>query len=108
MPLVLGEGLKLMIFVVNKRRGAPAGSVYIGRGTSLGNPFHIGKDGDRANVIRKYRLWLMSQTDDSPAMRMLVSLAEKHKEDGILYLSCWCAPLACHGDVVAEAVKLLQ
>jgi hypothetical protein len=40
------------IQVVNKR--IDAFDVYIGRGSVWGNPFVIGKDGDRAEVIRKY------------------------------------------------------
>ena len=28
--------------------------VYIGRGSKWGNPFRIGADGDRVEVIRKY------------------------------------------------------
>jgi hypothetical protein len=31
----------------------------------------------------------------------LVSLAR----DGQLQLRCWCAPKACHGDVIAEIIK---
>jgi hypothetical protein len=97
-----------MIFVVNKKRGAPPGSIYIGRGTPLGNPFYIGRDGDRGEVIEKYTEWLKAQPNGSPALKMLEALAEKHEEDGVLYLACWCKPLACHGDVVAAAVRLFE
>lgn len=44
-----------MCKVLNKRvNGVPAGAVYIGRGSKWGNPFRIGRDGDRAAVIAKY------------------------------------------------------
>ncbi|PIW12451.1 MAG: hypothetical protein COW35_01440, partial [Candidatus Infernicultor aquiphilus] len=33
--------------------------VYIGRPSKWGNPFTIGKDGTRSEVIEKYRIWLM-------------------------------------------------
>jgi len=35
--------------------------VYIGRPSKWGNPFAIGRDGDRATVIRKYQQWLSQQ-----------------------------------------------
>ena len=51
------------IRVLNKKdlRGPPVNAVYVGRPTIWGNPFVIGKDGSRAEVIAKYETWLMSQ-----------------------------------------------
>jgi hypothetical protein len=66
--------------------------VYIGRPGKWGNPFVIGKDGTRQQVIAKYRKWLVSQTS---LMKALPELKGK-------VLGCWCAPQACHGDVLAE------
>jgi hypothetical protein len=37
--------------------------VYIGRPSVWGNPYVIGKDGDRETVIRKYREYLLSSPD---------------------------------------------
>lgn len=67
--------------------------VYVGRPSPFGNPFVIGRDGDRAAVIGKYRVWLLAQ----PALveRVRRELAGK-------VLGCWCAPLPCHGDVLAD------
>ncbi len=66
--------------------------VYIGRPSKWGNPFQIGRDGDRAQVIARYERWLA----DQPALLAeLGSLAGKT-------LGCWCAPAACHGDVLAR------
>ncbi|RWK52772.1 MAG: DUF4326 domain-containing protein, partial [Mesorhizobium sp.] len=43
---------------------APApGRVYIGRPSKWGNPFVIGPDGSRAEVIAKYRAWIASQPE---------------------------------------------
>ena len=69
--------------------GAPAGAVYIGGGSKWGNPFRIGPDGDRAGVIAKYARWLRDQH------HLLRALDELRGRD----LVCWCAPLACHGDL---------
>jgi hypothetical protein len=66
--------------------------VYIGRPSKWGNPFTIGKDGTREQVIAKYREWLKSQ----PAL--MAALPELRGK----ILGCWCAPHPCHGDVLAE------
>lgn len=77
--------------VLNKRvSGVRIGAVYIGRGSKWGNPFRIGPDGDRATVIAKYERWLHSQHD------LLRALDELRGRD----LVCFCAPLACHGDLL--------
>lgn len=67
--------------------------VYIGRGGKWGNPFKIGRDGDRDAVILKYTEWLLGQ----PQMIEEAKATLKGK-----VLGCWCAPRACHGDVLAE------
>mgnify|MGYP001405663058 CR=1 FL=1 len=66
--------------------------VYIGRPSKWGNQFVIGKDGDRAEVIRKYREYLLG---NESLMRSLHELRGKR-------LGCWCSPQACHGDVLVE------
>jgi predicted RNA-binding Zn-ribbon protein involved in translation (DUF1610 family) len=70
----------------------PPNSVYIGRPSPWGNPFIMGRDGTRAEVIAKYRAWIAEQPD------LLMRLHELIGKD----LVCWCAPLPCHGDVLAE------
>lgn len=66
--------------------------VYIGRPGKWGNPFVIGLDGTRREVVEKYRAYLMNSPD------LLASLPELEGKT----LGCWCAPLPCHGDVLAE------
>lgn len=78
--------------------------VYIGRPSPLGNPFRIGQDGTREDVINKYREWLDSRLASGDEhvcseFNRIGNLA--HKEGGVKLL-CWCAPLACHGDVIKE------
>ena len=74
------------------RQALSAMQVYIGRPSKWGNPFVIGRDGSRADVIAKYRAWIVAQ----PAL--MNALDELRGRD----LTCWCAPLACHGDVLIE------
>jgi hypothetical protein len=38
--------------------------VYIGRPSIWGNPFVIGRDGDRAEVIGQYEAWLTRRATD--------------------------------------------
>jgi hypothetical protein len=80
-----------MCRVLNKHTaGVPAGAVYIGRGSKWGNPFRIGPNGDRTAVIAKHERWLADQHD------LLRALDELRGRD----LVCFCAPRACHGDLL--------
>ena len=83
------------------RRGVvPPGAVYVGRrmarlglaGSKWGNPFKIGLNGTRAEVIAKYRTGLLQQPD------LMAALPELRGKD----LVCWCAPEPCHADVLLE------
>ncbi len=79
-------------------------TVYIGRANNrLGlkeskfhNPFHIGRDGDREEVIRKYIAYLKSHPE-------LVRAAKVELKNQIL--GCFCAPQLCHGDVLVAIVN---
>ena len=66
--------------------------VRIDRRTKWGNPFKIGVDGTREEVIAKYEAWIKTQ----PAL--LAALPELRGK----VLGCWCAPKPCHGDVLAR------
>lgn len=68
--------------------------VYIGRPSKWGNPFVIGQDGGRLEVINKYRQWILSQPN---LIRDLIELEGK-------ILGCWCKPKICHGDVLVNLV----
>lgn len=68
--------------------------VYIGRPSKWGNPFIIGRDGTREEVIQKYKRWILNQ---SKLMEDLPELKGK-------ILGCWCKPLSCHGDVLIELI----
>ena len=72
--------------------------VYIGRPSKWGNPFVIGRDGDRDEVIRKYREWILAQPE---------LLRDLHELDGKV-LGCWCSPEKCHGDVLLELLGKLR
>ena len=69
--------------------------VYIGRPSKWGNPFAIGKDGTREEVVQKYEAWIRQQP------HLLSALSELKGKT----LACWCAPKACHGDVLVKLVE---
>lgn len=69
--------------------------VYIGRPSKYGNPFIIGKDGNRLEVIRKYDKYIRNNK------KLLEDLSELEGK----ILGCYCKPRKCHGDVL---VKLIQ
>ena len=96
------------IQVVNYRSGAQG--VNIMRGKSiLSNKFRIGRDGTRADVIAKYRIWLWAQMNipGSALMDELRTLLHTARYN-TLVLMCCCKPLPCHGDVVKAALELLS
>lgn len=79
--------------------------VYIGRPSILGNPFVIGRDGDRAKVIAKFRTYLerkLAQGD--PAITGELDRLIQVSAAQPLELACFCAPADCHGDVIKEAL----
>jgi len=67
--------------------------VYIGRPGPFGNPFEIGKDGTREEVVEKYAEWVLTQ----PELLAIIKTELKGK-----VLGCWCAPQLCHGDILKE------
>ena len=72
--------------------------IYIGRPSKWGNPFEIGIDGCRADVIAKYRKYLLENKE------LMDSLPELKWKT----LGCWCKPENCHGDVLVEFVSKLE
>ena len=66
--------------------------IYIGRPSKWGNPFIIGRDGNREEVIEKYRDWILSNIN---LMNDLTELKDRA-------LGCFCKPKPCHGDVLVE------
>ena len=69
--------------------------VYIGRPSKWGNPFIIGKDGTREEVISKYEMYIMNNPE------LIQDLSELEG----MTLGCWCKPNACHGDVLKRLVS---
>jgi hypothetical protein len=91
--------------VVNVRHQQHADAIYVGRAvlsrgladSPFGNPYKLARDAtpaDRAEVIQKYRSWLLGQRE---LLRRLHELRGRP-------LACWCAPEPCHANVLVELV----
>ena len=80
----------------------PEGVVYLGHRMGLGgwhlpdtkwaSPWLPYRDGTREEVLARYRRYVL----ETPELR--AALPELRGQ----VLGCWCTPLACHGDVLAE------
>jgi len=88
-----------------KREGLRPGDVRIDRRTDLGNEFVLGRDGPRAEVIAKFEAAERARLDGPEGAARRARVAGLHGRR----LFCWCAPLACHGDVLAKlAAELVE
>jgi len=98
----------LNIRVVNKyKEDKNITGIYIGRGSPLGNPYVIGKDGTREEVIEYYRDYLKYQVDNNnkEIIDVLNYIAKASGTEEGINLICFCKPKACHGDVIVEMIK---
>ena len=76
--------------------------VRIDRCSPFGCPFRIGEDGTREHVVEKYRQYFRSRiATDADFIEKVLRLKGK-------LLGCWCKPLPCHGDIIAEYLNNLE
>lgn len=88
-----------MVSILNKNiHTIPEDAIYIGRGSKWGNPFKIGIDGNRAEVIFKYEQWLKLQTH---LLEIINELQGKN-------LVCFCKPKSCHGDILFKVLTMTK
>lgn len=73
-----------------KDKNCPKDAIYVGRPSKWGNPYKIGIDRTREEVIELYKKWLSNQR--------YLNLEELKGKD----LVCWCKPLPCHADILLE------
>lgn len=79
--------------VYNMNHVPVPGAIYVGRPTMFGNPYVIGKHGTREEVVRRYE----ERVRSNPVMLDQIVKQLKGKD-----LICWCAPNACHADVLLK------
>lgn len=79
------------VVFVNKKRYPTSSSIFA-------NPYKIGKDGTREEVIVKYKEYMIGKLEnDKSLVEQLISLKGKN-------LGCWCYPEPCHGNVLLELI----
>jgi hypothetical protein len=89
------------IRIFNKRVVGDHGE-YVGRPSALGNPFKLEHESQRNQVIQQYELWLQERIKarDTQVCHELNRLYRIARDQGVLELTCWCAPKRCHADVI--------
>jgi hypothetical protein len=89
------------ITVVNRRTGQPY-DIYAGRPTLLGNPYAIGVDGTRDEVVEQYEKYAWQRMHKDEKFRGLLLSCENRR------VACWCAPLNCHVEAIARLIERWQ
>lgn len=72
------------------------------RDSMWANPYKIGRDGTREEVLAKYETSLRERLEVNEELR-----SELLKLDGKI-LGCWCAPEPCHGHVLLRLIEELK
>jgi len=105
-----------MIKVIHKKdKDKYDNVVYVGRGSALGNPYTSiqGRDtlaeqvvDSRKESIERFRKHLLRKIEEKnekicSMMNNIYTLAM----EGDVYLSCYCKPKSCHGDIIKEIVE---
>lgn len=85
--------------VLNLRACKPEDGIYVGRPSKFGNPFELGKDGNRSQVIEKYAEHLKQHPE-------LIDAAQRELRGRNLI--CWCAPKPCHADLLLSIANSEQ
>ncbi len=87
-------------------------NVYVGRGgvvfidgerfpkenSPFCNPYKIGKDGSRDEVLVKYKEYIKTKLTSPDFANKLKGLKGKN-------LGCWCFPEPCHANILLELLK---
>jgi len=80
----------------------PIPYIYIGRGTTLGNPYKVAEHGGKALELYRAWLWQKVKQRDAKTLRAFAGI------NWDTHLVCSCAPRPCHGDVVVSTWLWLQ
>jgi hypothetical protein len=67
--------------------------IFIGRPSKFSNPFIVGKDGSRTEVLKRFRNYMQSH----PELNSILDELQGKK------IACWCDICEkCHGDILIE------
>ena len=65
------------------------------------NPFKIGRDGSRDEVLNKYKIYITNKLKDKNMLNELLKLKNKN-------LGCWCKPDQCHSDILLNIINNIE
>lgn len=93
---------------MNMRSGKPSMpyDFVVDRSSILGNPFVMGRDGDRDEVCEKYKDWFSVARDRAEVYTELKKMKDVYEKLGKLRLFCWCAPKRCHAETIREFIDI--
>ena len=92
--------INLKITKVSNKDLGDSYDIYIGRGTLWGNPYQMGKEGTRDEVIAKF-----AYDFDKRYLKLPEKFDENIEKLRGKTLGCHCKPAACHGDVIANLLN---
>ena len=104
------DGLYFYIGRTSKNKKKNEKFIYL---EGLENPFPINKEATdknqaRNDVIQQFRKYAREQYIKKWILKKSVETIAEHllqlEDKQTIYLVCFCKPLACHGDVIREAV----
>lgn len=89
-----------VVFITNEASGKK--ERYPKVSSIFANPYKVGSDGTREEVIKKYQTYIESKLAQSPTLiNELLSMQGKK-------LGCWCYPEPCHGDILLDLITKYQ
>ena len=79
---------------------------YVGRPTTLGNPFRVTEKQSRNIAIQRYSLLLKDAINhnDPAVLKFLRYLFDTLVSQNKLVLICWCVPKECHAEIVKKVL----
>lgn len=84
-------GRKGIVFIDGKR--------FPPESSEFRNPYKIDQNNDRNSVLQKYKKYIIERLNNEPdLLKKLVDMKNKN-------LGCWCAPDACHGDILLSLIE---
>lgn len=83
-----------MARVVHCKHAPEESYFYVGRPSIFGNPFPLYGEDTRAEAIRNFEAYFNRRIDNDDEFK--AEVLGLHGSD----LACWCAPRACHADVI--------
>lgn len=84
-------GRKAIVFIDGER--------YPKKDSPFANPYKIGKDGTREEIIKKYEIYIKDKI-----LKGELDLEQLRGKT----LGCWCKPETCHGEILLKLLDSLS